>query len=110
MLTTTVSNWHTLRDKTNGSAFHVMWISFHQHRIPHDIKTMHELWGVKTYRKQNAYLSTACLMDLVLALPDGPDKTELVETQNRLLKAYDEMANYYHTEKANNPENSLVLG
>ncbi|CAJ1933037.1 unnamed protein product [Cylindrotheca closterium] len=78
--------------------------------IPHDIKTMHELWGVTTYRKQNAYLSTACLMDLVAALPDGADKTELVATQDRLLKAYDEMANYYHTEKANNPENSLVLG
>jgi GTP cyclohydrolase I len=80
------------------------------HRIPHDIKTMHELWGVTTYRKQNTYLSTACLMDLVEALPDGPDKTELAETQNRLLKTYDEMANQYHSEKANNPKNSLVLG
>ena len=49
-------------------------------------------------------------MDLVEALPDGEDKIELVETQERLLKAYDEMANYYHSEKANNPENSLVLG
>lgn len=79
-------------------------------RIPHDIQTMHELWGVTTYRKQNKYLSTACLIDLVEALPDGPDKTNLLDTQQRLLKAYDEMSNRYHSEKANNPENSLVLG
>lgn len=71
---------------------------------------MHELWGVTTYRKQNKYLSTACLMDLVEALPPGAEKDELVAVQNRLLKAYDVLANQYHTEKVNNPENSLVLG
>lgn len=71
---------------------------------------MHELWGVTTYRKQNKYLSSACLMDLVAALPDSPDKVELMETQQRLLEAYDELANQYHTEKLSNPDNSLVLG
>ena len=71
---------------------------------------MHELWGVTTYRKQNKYLSSACLMDLVEALPEGEEKTELVACQNRLLEAYDKLANQYHTEKVNNPENSLVLG
>lgn len=78
--------------------------------IPHDIATMHELWGVTSYRKQNKYLSSACLMDLVEALPAGPEKDELVEVQNRLLAAYDKLANHYHTEKVNNPDNSLVLG
>jgi hypothetical protein len=79
--------------------------------IPHDIQTMHELWGVTTYRKQNKYLSSCCLMDLVEDLPDdSPDKKELVETQDRLLKAYDALANKYHTEKADNKSNSLVLG
>ncbi len=71
---------------------------------------MHELWGVNTYRKQNKYLSSACLMELVDALPEGPDKTELIETQQRLLEAYDQLANQYHAEKSLNPENSLVLG
>eukprot|EP00934_Nitzschia_sp_Nitz4_P006801 Nitzschia sp. Nitz4//scaffold238_size30058//25661//26386//NITZ4_008006-RA/size30058-processed-gene-0.56-mRNA-1//1//CDS//3329543549//6791//frame0 len=78
--------------------------------IPHDIQTMHELWGVTTYRKQNKYLSSACLMDLVDALPEGDDKTELLATQKRLLDAYDTLANKYHSEKAANPDNSLVLG
>lgn len=78
--------------------------------IPHDIQTMHELWGVTTYRKQNKYLSSACLMDLVAALPDGADKLELLETQQRLLDAYDQLADQYHKEKSSNPENSLVLG
>lgn len=71
---------------------------------------MHELWGVTTYRKQNKYLSTACLMDLVAALPESDDKTELIATQERLLQTYDELANQYHSEKASNTKNSLVLG
>lgn len=78
--------------------------------IPHDIQTMHELWGVTTYRKQNKYLSSCCLMDLVEALPEGDEKTELKETEKRLLQAYDNLANHYHTEKGKNKNNSLVLG
>lgn len=81
------------------------------YRIPHDIQTMHELWGVTTYRKQNKYLSSACLMDLVEALPDEDEaKAELLATQNRLLATYDALANQYHSEKEANPKNSLVLG
>jgi hypothetical protein len=71
---------------------------------------MHELWGVSTYRKQNKYLSTGCIMDVVEALPDGDEKTELKEIQDRLLKTYDELAEKYHSEKASNENNSLVLG
>ena len=79
--------------------------------IPHDIQTLHELWGVTTYRKQNKYLSTACLMDLVEQLPEGSiEQQELQATQTRLLQAYDQLANQYHSEKASNPQNSLVLG
>jgi hypothetical protein len=80
------------------------------HSIPHDINTMHELWGVSTYRKQNKYLSTGCIMDEVEALPESDAKTELVTIQHRLLKRYDELANKYHSEKGNNENNSLVLG
>lgn len=70
---------------------------------------MHELWGVNTYRKQNKYMSTGCIMEMVDALPDGDEKAELKEIQDRLLKRYDELANKYHSEKANNENNSLVL-
>mmetsp|Transcript_53493 Transcript_53493/g.130237 ORF Transcript_53493/g.130237 Transcript_53493/m.130237 type:complete len:230 (-) Transcript_53493:589-1278(-) len=78
--------------------------------IPHDINTMHELWGVNTYRKQNKYLSSSCIMELVDSLPeDDPLKSTLVEQQQRLLKKYEVLANKYHSEKANNKNNSLVL-
>lgn len=78
--------------------------------IPHDIATMHELWNCTTYRKQNKYLSTACLIDLVKALPASKEKEELEVTIQRLLDAYDKLSNQYHTEKVNNADNSLVLG
>ena len=78
--------------------------------IPHDINTMHELWGVNTYRKVNKYCATAGLMELIEQLPDGEEKSELLVQQQRLLDAYDELANKYHSEKAQNVNNSLVLG
>lgn len=78
--------------------------------IPHDIRTMHELWGVSTYRKQNRYISTACLMDLIDQLPESREKSELIETQKRLCDVYDSLSHQYHEEKLSNAENSLVLG
>lgn len=78
--------------------------------IPHDINTMHELWGVNTYRKVNKYCATAGLMELVEQLPEGEEKTDLLAQQQRLLDAYDKLANKYHSEKATNANNSLVLG
>jgi tRNA(Arg) A34 adenosine deaminase TadA len=78
--------------------------------IPHDINTMHELWGVNTYRKQNKYLSTSSIMEAIKVLPDSPIKTECIELQNKLIKEYDRLSNKYHTEKVNNADNSLVLG
>jgi hypothetical protein len=72
---------------------------------------MHELWGVNTYRKRNLYFSSACIMDLVSELADGSDdKIELQKTVDCLLKKYNAMADKYHSEKANNTDNSLVLG
>jgi tRNA(Arg) A34 adenosine deaminase TadA len=78
--------------------------------IPHDINTMHELWGVNTYRKRNKYISTACIMDLIDHVEDEADKSELKATQQRLMDAYDKLSTKYHTEKAENGNNSLVLG
>lgn len=79
--------------------------------IPHDIQTMHELWGVTSYRKQNRYCSTACIMDLIEALPDtASEKQDLLAMQNHLIAAYDELSKKYHTEKTSNKNNSLVLG
>ena len=88
-----------------------------QQGIPHDNNTMHELWGVPTYRKQNKYLSTACIIDLVQSLPDhhydnndNDEKKELLQTIDRLISKYDILSKKYHTEKADNVNNSLVLG
>jgi hypothetical protein len=78
--------------------------------IPHDIQTMHELWGVPTYRKQNRYCSTACLMDLIQDLDDGEVKQSLLERQSKLILLYEDLSTTYHDEKGNNTKNSLVLG
>jgi tRNA(Arg) A34 adenosine deaminase TadA len=79
--------------------------------IPHDINTMHELWGVNSYRKRNKYVTTACLMDLIDELEDtAPEKAALNSQLRRLIEAYDSLSNKYHSEKASNENNSLVLG
>lgn len=79
--------------------------------IPHDINTMHELWGVSTYRKQNKYVSTECLTDLIANLDDSlPEKEELLILQQELFDIYDKLSSKYHSEKANNTNNTLVLG
>lgn len=77
--------------------------------IPHDINTMHELWGVNTYRKQNKYLTTCCLMTAIESLQDGQEKKTLQATSKRLLAKYEALSNKYHTEKEENPNNSLAL-
>ena len=78
--------------------------------IPHDINTMHELWGVNSYRKQNKYCSTACLIDLIDNLDDNCDgKKDLVTKKNNLIKMYETLSNQYHSEKESNADNSLVL-
>ena len=101
-----MSSWVDTSHKPGNTS-----LSLSLSRIPHDIQTMHELWGVTTYRKANKYLSSACLMDLVAALPDDHEvKAELVATQERLLVTYDALAHQYHSEKMDNPNNSLVLG
>jgi tRNA(Arg) A34 adenosine deaminase TadA len=78
--------------------------------IPHDVRTMHELWGVSSYRKQNKYCSTGCLMELIEGLEDGPAKDELKGIEERLVEVYVGLSEKYHSEKAENPNNSLVLG
>jgi tRNA(Arg) A34 adenosine deaminase TadA len=78
--------------------------------IPHDINTMHELWGVNSYRKQNKFLSTTCIMDLIDSLEDGKEKEELKMMKGELIQAYDELSQKYHKEKVSNIDNSLVLG
>ena len=50
-------------------------------------------------------------MDLIEDLDDAvPEKKQLQATVQRLIQAYDALCNKYHTEKADNPDNSLVLG
>ena len=78
--------------------------------IPHDIQTMHELWGVSTYRKNNRYCSTACLIDLIDRLDDSEEKRVLLEKQAHLISVYMALSTQYHDEKSANPSNSLILG
>ena len=78
--------------------------------IPHDIDTMHELWGVNSYRKQNKYISTACVMDMIDGLGDSTEKSELLKRKEKLVSIYMDLANKYHEEKVANSNNSLVLG
>ena len=50
-------------------------------------------------------------MDLIEDLDESvPEKKQLQATVQRLTQAYDRLSNKYHTEKLNNPDNSLVLG
>lgn len=79
----------------------ILWSGFHtvfylfpydmtaQQGIPYDIDTMHELWGVNTYRKHNKYLSSCCIFDLIEALDDGHEKTALQDMAKALVNEYD---------------------
>lgn len=79
--------------------------------IPHDINTMHELWGVASYRKINKYCATAGIIDMIDALPDdSPEKVSLQQLAKEINTAYETLSQQYHSEKANNTNNSLVLG
>ncbi len=83
--------------------------------IPHDINTMHELWGVSSYRKKNKYCATACLMDLIQQIDTTNDaaleakKSSLMEMITRLINEYNTLSEKYHSEKKDNEKNSLVL-
>ena len=78
--------------------------------IPHDIKTMHELWGVTGYRRQNKYFSAAGLLDLIEQVEDEDTKNDLKARTANLLQKYNTLSDKYHAEKADNENNSLVLG
>ena len=75
--------------------------------IPYDIEIMHELWKVPSYARQNKYCSTACIVDLIEALPDGAEKDDLKAAVQRITKGYNELSDKYHSEKGDNPDNNL---
>jgi tRNA(Arg) A34 adenosine deaminase TadA len=88
----------------------ILWCGFHTvyylfsyettaaQGIPYDIETMHELWGVNTYRKHNKYLTSVCLLDCIAALDDNDDddmaanKTELQQMAADLMAEYDQVS------------------
>merc|ERR1719277_2338979 len=76
--------------------------------IPHDLNILHELWQVQSYARCNKFISTAGLFDEIDKCQD-PDKTELQETAERITRKYDELARKYHSEKTQNPQNTLVF-
>jgi tRNA(Arg) A34 adenosine deaminase TadA len=82
--------------------------------IPWDVETMHELWGVQSYQRQNKFCKTACIMDLIQQLPEDnhaqkKEKRHLIDWQDSLKQQYNDLANHYHTEKESNKSNSLVM-
>lgn len=77
--------------------------------IPHDINTMHELWGVSSYRKQNKFCSTACIVDLIDMLEDSKEKQELLIVKDKIIHEYNQLSQQYHRDKVFNIDNSLVL-
>jgi tRNA(Arg) A34 adenosine deaminase TadA len=91
----------------------ILWCGFHTvyylfsyettaaQGIPYDIETMHELWGVNTYRKRNKYLTSVCLLDCIAALDDDDNdddddmavnKTELQQMAAALMAEYDQVS------------------
>ena len=80
-----------------------------QHGIPHDLEIMYELWRVERYSKRNSFCSTAGLLDLVQALPQGTERTELLATVGRITGKYEELTPKYHSEKASNPKNTMAF-
>ena len=79
--------------------------------IPHDIHTMQELWGVTEYRRRNKYFTAVGLQTLIADLSDDDDskKADLLAQSSRLLDMYNAMSDQYHSEKAGNQNNTLVL-
>ena len=70
---------------------------------------MFELWRVPRYQQRNKFCSTAGILDLIDALPDGEERRELLATVARITAAYDALANQYHSEKAANPKNTMAF-
>lgn len=79
--------------------------------IPHDLKIMHELWRVERYQDRNEFCATAGLMPLIEALPSSmsTEKTELRATVQRITGVYENLAIKYHSEKADNPANTMAF-
>ena len=77
--------------------------------IPHDIKIMHELWQVPSYKKQNSFLSTACLIDLIDEIPSSEEQSILKDRIHQISCQYDDLSKKYHSEKIQNDQNSLAF-
>jgi tRNA(Arg) A34 adenosine deaminase TadA len=77
--------------------------------IPHDINIMYELWDVRRYRPRNKFCSTTGILPLIEALHVGAMKAELELTVARITATYDSLAHKYHTEKAENPANTMAF-
>mmetsp|Transcript_2596 Transcript_2596/g.3417 ORF Transcript_2596/g.3417 Transcript_2596/m.3417 type:complete len:195 (+) Transcript_2596:86-670(+) len=76
--------------------------------IPHDIKIMHELWGVESYVTKNEFLTSTSIRDLINNLPEE-DKKPLLDRVTAITNRYEELSSKYHTEKASNSANTLAF-
>jgi len=76
--------------------------------IPHDLNIMYQLWQVPSYARSNSFISTAGLLAEIDKCQE-PDRAELLETADRITRKYSELSQKYHSEKAQNPQNTLAF-
>merc|ERR1719343_512278 len=76
--------------------------------IPHDISIMQELWQVPRYAPCNKFCTSVGLLDLIDACDDGHQK-EFRGTVERITQRYNQLSQKYHSEKIDNPNNTLAF-
>lgn len=76
--------------------------------IPHDINIMQELWQVPRYAPCNKFCTSVGLLEVIAECEDEV-REEFGITVDRITKKYEELSCKYHTEKTNNPNNTLAF-
>lgn len=76
--------------------------------IPHDISIMQELWQVPRYAPSNKFCSSGGLLDFIEACGDE-ERAELRGIAARIEGKYNKLSSQYHSEKADNPNNTLAF-
>jgi len=78
--------------------------------IPHDLNIVYELWRVPRYQQRNKFCASVGILDMIEALPEeSAEKTQLKLQVERIATKYNDLSSKYHSEKADNPENTLAF-
>merc|ERR1711862_262070 len=76
--------------------------------IPHDLKIMHELWGVERYKPQNQFMTSVAIGDLIAELPEE-ERSRFSGRLARISEQYETLSRQYHTDKVANASNTLAF-